>query len=1766
MAQPYNMPPDSLDENIFTQFVSPDRGPDDDGYAHPPSHQLEFDGDDLLENQSGNNAPSIIPQHWNVGKDSVQSRVAETPFQSFASDTEMPNTLVEGHDTLHSMVEETQFIELEREAENTDHSQGAVELSPNSQRLIESARPPSVVKAKVAPRRREQNARWFTSLLGKSNSLANEPLVSLPKDVVTIKERLNSNLPAPSTPLDKTLHAELLEANNSCEQDVCVSETTRKELTKPAQFTIAHQEVPPISQRVASEPMAKASTLSPRHNISPRIKEDMPNLSGVRQQKNNADVQEQQTYISCCQQTKNAPTQQLPHLTPNNIRPLDIGNPIPSHRQPALVPDKNLPVPNQNTHSAGTAPFQYNKQNYRCHSHIASRPIAGVAHVGISRKLSGGYRKNGLTKPFPDMFPNSRSSCQSHGRTSDLSSRNTSNLDRGCMTFKGPMHNETTKLGKNEKPNSRSTDVSHVQETTTVDGNSLVQHNLYGETAKQEREALVIKEPLRYSGSANQVSSMHYEKDGQRSQEQLQDGISPVLEPVPISQAPLTQRAIENGELQCEKYSHSRDGVEEETTVVSQCPKNIHSIQIAQCDLSIPPDSYLVASSSRPPSRRGNHGKPAHFENSTKIKKSKTNHRVHDRSGPFVDPLLRYHEAPSIATAYRNFLQAGQTFQAQIAAYEQQTQLIEQQKEQIEILQLSSTESLAKIEALEEDKRSLKLKITKYQDMHAKYRNHISEVRNYQEQLKQEAAEIRKETNSLKEEAMNEADRQCKLSSEFTAKLKIEIRSIKDKSLQVNKELEAEIKNLKSRNLILQEDINARLRELSRERHNTEQLQERMSAQTATYKELDEAIRSVPTHTAEVLKRDGFLDIFKEIMTLIRSLEKSDQDTFPELVKIVKDSCARIEEKLPAFNSNYTAQQDFYSREFEELKNRITQIGFDHELHDHLNIRIMELRESNATLTATLVAKQSESQGMTSRINQLEHDVANYRDQLIAKSDELTAFMAIPKEDVVLQSKIKDLENLNVRLQNQANNADQESLHVRDEVRSLQKSLSLSQDHIRELEEKVMNAQSSLNYAAEEKKQYLANAITDIQNAKYETAKEFAEKLKEEHAQHEALRGNLDQALVDAETKLKGVKEQLRSTEEDGIKSTNEINQLHTDISSFKETINEQAAHIEQLCQRPTRQEFENAIFAYMEQLNQQGAEIKHLEEQIPTQEELNARERELQSARSDIAKLQNDIEAFRNADVQKLDSIVQNHKDIEERLQRLDALEIENQALINQKDALERENSTLEGENQLLQSKNEGLVKYINEPGLHGHKALLDDSASAIPIKTPTKIASSVINKGPGDATRSVEWTKMDGGAPDTQATLTLTTIDTNPVHPTPEEVLQTMLDHPHTTVGTLQWNSQPAIQSVGSAATPSLTSLPFPQIVAGLTPGAAWRSSEAGSQSSTASAQRSLKPANRRRSNLATQFLASGQTNVSRSSRVTTSTVSRTTHHTHETVLAVEPLKENSKSPTRQSHGGIDSSPLSELDPDLLKNLEAQKNYKQRGSGCLSMTNAELDNMPKKTRVSLSRYVATPHHTEIYSDKADEAGFNNTYNLRKSGVPSQKKDATVEQAITTHHKNSQPKQLKSAMKKTNYVTLSNTETQDTTAIDQGRPSISSRNHVFQEMSAGRGVNKTIAQSTSSAGMHSVAGIKGAVAGTNLASRNSGRRRSSLQPSADQSTFEELQKSPLMPAPKRNEKKRKAPDELRNRSLSSSSLKSLRTSYTSASLRTIIPNSEEKS
>jgi hypothetical protein len=171
---------------------------------------------------------------------------------------------------------------------------------------------------------------------------------------------------------------------------VCVSETTRKELTKPAQFTIAHQEVPPISQRVASEPMAKASTLSPRHNISPRIKEDMPNLSGVRQ-KNNADVQEQQTYISCCQQTKNAPTQQLPHLTPNNIRPLDIGNPIPSHRQPALVPDKNLPVPNQNTHSAGTAPFQYNKQNYRCHSHIASRPIAGVAHVGISRKLSGGY-------------------------------------------------------------------------------------------------------------------------------------------------------------------------------------------------------------------------------------------------------------------------------------------------------------------------------------------------------------------------------------------------------------------------------------------------------------------------------------------------------------------------------------------------------------------------------------------------------------------------------------------------------------------------------------------------------------------------------------------------------------------------------------------------------------------------------------------------------------------------------------------------------------------------------------------------------------------------------------------------------------------------------------------------------------------------------------------------------------------------------------------------------------------------------------------------------------------------------------------------------------------------------------------------------------------------------------------------------------------------------------------------------------------------------
>lgn len=405
---------------------------------------------------------------------------------------------------------------------------------------------------------------------------------------------------------------------------------------------------------------------------------------------------------------------------------------------------------------------------------------------------------------------------------------------------------------------------------------------------------------------------------------------------------------------------------------------------------------------------------------------------------------------------------------------------------------------------------------------------------------------------------------------------------------------------------------------------------------------------------------------------------------FPKLTK----SFFRIENKLQATEKQDVAINESSLKLFEDLKERIDQLQLGEDARASLNERISELRELNATLTANDSAKELECQGMAKRIDELGRELSGCRDQLTAKFDELAALRALPKEDPVLRGKIQDLENAKTTLHGQVNTANQEASRAKEDLILSREIAVNAQEQSQGLQHKLTEAQSMIKTLVEDKKKYLTNHKVEIDKARHEIAKSTNAAKTETKLKHDCLVKNLEQRRSEAEKELALAQEHLQKSQEERVRYTGNLNKLQEELSACRK------------------------------QMAQQSAYIMHVDQRIPTQDEFERRESKLQQALTTMAELKAHFDTAQKETSQKVEDAVGHHQNEAEKfIKRLDAVEKENIFLEEQKSGVPKS----------LDIFKTNIDRGLGQSGILAAKQFVDEWAS-IPVHTPCQMGPPAI------------------------------------------------------------------------------------------------------------------------------------------------------------------------------------------------------------------------------------------------------------------------------------------------------------------------------------------------------------------------------------------------------------------------------------------------------
>lgn len=346
----------------------------------------------------------------------------------------------------------------------------------------------------------------------------------------------------------------------------------------------------------------------------------------------------------------------------------------------------------------------------------------------------------------------------------------------------------------------------------------------------------------------------------------------------------------------------------------------------------------------------------------------------------------------------------------------------------------------------------------------------------------------------------------------------------------------------------------------------------------------------------------------------------------------------RFEASMQTSKNDGKAQQESNNKHLEDFKQTVNQLRLDKEAEIQLNNRISELVQTNEALAVDKNAREREVQGLAKQLNELKRDLAECRGQLSSKNDELAAALAAPKEDPRLRAQMQDLETANNTVTSQLEGSKQELAKLKEELGTFQESARRKEQHIKDWEHKFGDAQSRIKNLTEEKNKILSNKQQEMEKACQEARQTIA---KSAEASKATQKMKLESEINHLEQKVKEKDAELALAKED-------LHKARDGSEAHKNNANK----------------FQGELALYKEQLIQQTAQLKRLEEQNTGQETSDRLSDSLQSIRSECAELQKHLESIRRENTQNVEAATRGQQAIERTLHRIDALENENAKL----------------------------------------------------------------------------------------------------------------------------------------------------------------------------------------------------------------------------------------------------------------------------------------------------------------------------------------------------------------------------------------------------------------------------------------------------------------------------------------------------------------------
>jgi hypothetical protein len=728
----------------------------------------------------------------------------------------------------------------------------------------------------------------------------------------------------------------------------------------------------------------------------------------------------------------------------------------------------------------------------------------------------------------------------------------------------------------------------------------------------------------------------------------------------------------------------------------------------------------------------------------------------------------------------------------------------------------------------------------------------------------------------------------------------------------------------------------------------------------------------------------------------------------------------RIEKKLQSADGNDVLLHESHRKYFEDLKEGIDQVRLDQDSRNQLDQLIAELREAKATLGADLRAREFECKGLTARIVGFESELASCRRLLSAKSDELAVALALPRDDPELRRRCRDLEGANTILQEQVKIVSGENATIQQELSSLRESSQQIENKLRELGESYSGAQCLIKKFAEEKKIYMSNAKLDIEKARQDVAKASSAARSEIMMRNDALVKNLEQRRTEAESQVKIMKEELQRMQDERVSYSNSASVLQQELSACRE---------------------ENI---------RKASQIKQLEQQSVSLEALEQQEASLEYARAEITQLRTILEDVRNEATGSLSSALQIPKDIENRLLKVDDLEL-------QTDALKEQNLNLQKRYDALR---ESTGQFARRESVHDRH---DECITAL--------------------RNSRE------------------------------------LEAPH-------WPTQVNEESTGST-----------QLTGSITSSVNWPGKQAEISTKQQLTHKPLKVANRTTNNITLQPSTVEPVSSHRDMpayNLRQSTVTRTSHTTHETTVRVQtPIDEIIPFSNFSPIKSCPPSSLTDVSP-IMDHLESINSHDDLRKAC-AVIRAKKQAGSKVEQAHAAKDHTVPSFVQNTSSGSGRGQYPLSYQApngnnqlvgatRKSGelrsIAREFQNESIAEKSPMPRKNSTI--LKSALKKPSSGPNPTRE----------NPKLSKSGVVLKSVPVGRGVNKSQRRPAPELGYKRVAsGQAPKSRGGSAQVNDSSRVEASLQyqPPQYQHMNQFAQKSPLMPGPKRNERKRAA-------------------------------------